>query len=144
MPNQLLEANTNIIAYQMEEYKNWDLVKIFSLFEHFSIQELRDIFTILCIYCLGRENHKINAVCFPSFHNGCNPACKVWCRLWTGELRKTSSFQIFRSEVKRWQLTNCPYRLCKNYITNLGFIKLVRYIVDCLFYLIADFSYLLL
>ena len=49
MPNQLLEANTNVIAYQMEEYKNWDLVKIFSLFEHFSIQELRDIFTILCI-----------------------------------------------------------------------------------------------
>ena len=84
MPNQLLGANADVIAYQMEEYKNSDLVKIFSLFEHFSIQELRGIFTILC-YCLGRENHKINAVCFPPFHNGCNSACKVWRRLWTGE-----------------------------------------------------------
>ena len=37
------------------------------------------------MYCQGTslvllsENHKINALCFPSFHNGCNPACKVWC-----------------------------------------------------------------
>ena len=39
------------------------------------------------------------------------------------ELRKTSSYQIFRSEIKRWRPTNCPCRLCKNYIGNLGFIN---------------------
>ena len=33
------------------------------------------------MYRLGKPN----AVCFPPFHNGCNPACKVWCRLQTGE-----------------------------------------------------------
>ena len=40
------------------------------------------------------------------------------------ELRKASSYQIFRSEIKRWRPTNCPYRLCKNYIGNLGFINI--------------------
>ena len=58
------------------------------------------------------------------------------------ELRKASSYQIFRSEIKQWRPTNCPCRLCKNYIGNLGFIntssQLVRYIVECIFYLIAD------
>ena len=39
------------------------------------------------------------------------------------ELRKASSYQIFRSEIKRWRPTNCPCRLCKNYIGNLGFIN---------------------
>ena len=37
------------------------------------------------------------------------------------ELRKASSYQIFKSEIKRWRPTNCPCRLCKNYIGNLGF-----------------------
>ena len=40
------------------------------------------------------------------------------------KLRKASSYQIFRSEIKRWRPTNCPYRLCKNYIGNLGFINI--------------------
>ena len=49
MPNQWLAANANIIAHQMEECKNSDLVLTFSLFEHISIQELCGIFTILSI-----------------------------------------------------------------------------------------------
>ena len=40
------------------------------------------------------------------------------------KLRKASSYQIFRSEIKRWRPTNCPCRLCKNYIGNLGFINI--------------------
>ena len=31
----------------------------------------------LLMYVLLRENHKVNAVSFPSFHNGCNPTWKV-------------------------------------------------------------------
>ena len=34
---------------------------------------------------LFRENHNINAVCFPTFYSGCSPACEVWCRVRTGE-----------------------------------------------------------
>ena len=40
------------------------------------------------------------------------------------ELRKASSYQIFRSEIKRWRPTNCPGRLCKNYIGSLRFINI--------------------
>ena len=40
------------------------------------------------------------------------------------ELRKASSYQIFRSEIKRWRPTNWHCRLCKNYIGNLGFINI--------------------
>ena len=32
------------------------------------------------------------------------------------ELRGIKSFQVFKSEIKAWRPTNCPCRLCKNYI----------------------------
>ena len=42
----------------------------FPLFEQFYTKQVRGIFTIICTV-------QINAVCFPSFHNDCNPACKA-------------------------------------------------------------------
>ena len=58
---------------------------------------------------------------------GQNPISYFGSVIWNSipfELRKASSYQIFRSEIKRWRPTNCPYRLCKNYIGNLGFINI--------------------
>ena len=40
------------------------------------------------------------------------------------ELRGINSFQVFKSEIKAWRPTNCPCRLCKNYIGNLGFVNI--------------------
>ena len=40
------------------------------------------------------------------------------------ELRGINSFQVFKSEIKTWPPTNCPCRLCKNYIGNLGFVNI--------------------
>ena len=40
------------------------------------------------------------------------------------ELREINSFQVFKSEIKAWRPTNCPCRLCKNYIENLGFVNI--------------------
>ena len=39
------------------------------------------------------------------------------------ELRKASSYQFFRSEIKPWRPTNYLCRLFKNYIGYLGFIN---------------------
>ena len=40
------------------------------------------------------------------------------------ELREMNSFQVFQSEIKTLRPTNCPCRLCKNYIENLGFVNI--------------------
>ena len=40
------------------------------------------------------------------------------------ELRGINSFQVFKSVIKAWRPTNCPCRLCKNYIGNLGFVNI--------------------
>ena len=52
-----------------------------------------------------------------------------------GELREIDFFQVFKSKIKALRPTNCPCRLCKNYIKKLGFVsivsQLIRYI--CVF-----------
>ena len=74
----------------MEEYKNSSLVVILHCLNSF---QHTNYVAFLLLYV--RENHKINAVCFPSFHNGCNPACKEWRRLRTGEYKNFNFRFIF-------------------------------------------------
>ena len=81
-----------------------------------------------------RNNHNYNLrseseLLLPNVNTvfkGQNPVSYFGSVTWNStpfELRKASSYQIFRSEKKRWRLTNCACRLCKNYRGNLGFIN---------------------
>ena len=81
VPDQLLTANTDVVSYHIKEYKNSGLVGILNCLNSF---QHNNYVAFSLLYILLRENRKINAVCFPSFHGGCNPAYKLWCRLWTG------------------------------------------------------------
>ena len=38
------------------------------------------------------------------------------------ELKELTSVAAFRKGIKEWKPKNCPCRLCKKYISNLGFI----------------------
>ena len=40
------------------------------------------------------------------------------------ELRGINSSQVFKSGIKAWRPTNCPCRLSKNYIGDLGFVNI--------------------
>ena len=40
------------------------------------------------------------------------------------KLKEINYFQVFKSEIKAWRPTNCPCRLCKNYVENLGFVNI--------------------
>ena len=91
VPNKLLAVIANTSFYQIEEFKNSSLVVILHCLNSFQHNNY-GTFTIH-IYCLGKT---WNAFCFPSFHNGCNPACKRWHRLSTREymtIKTTRSVQ---------------------------------------------------
>ena len=46
---------------------------------------------------------------------------KSWILL-TGEYKNSTSLKEFKTKVKNWVPLNCPCRLCKTYIQNIGFI----------------------
>ena len=47
---------------------------------------------------------------------------KVW-KLVTDEIKNASSLLVFKSRIKTWTSDNCPCRLCKTFVKNLGFIE---------------------
>ena len=46
---------------------------------------------------------------------------KIW-ELITHVIRQIDSFKRFKKEIKKWKPTNCPCRICKSYISSVGFL----------------------
>ena len=46
---------------------------------------------------------------------------KIW-ELIPTEIKNSNSLAAFKSRIKMWVPNDCPCRLCKVYVTNLGFI----------------------
>ena len=46
---------------------------------------------------------------------------KIWDILPT-ELKKIVSATLFKKKICEWAPQNCPYRLCKTYVQNIGFL----------------------
>ena len=46
---------------------------------------------------------------------------KIWDILPT-ELKRIVSPTLFKKKIREWALKNCPCRLCKTYVQNIGFL----------------------
>ena len=46
---------------------------------------------------------------------------KIWEQI-PSDLKEAESIEVFKSRIKNWIPDNCPCRLCKTYIHNVGFI----------------------
>ena len=46
---------------------------------------------------------------------------KIWMLI-PKEIRKASTLEVFKQQIKLWKIKNCPCRLCKRYIARVGFI----------------------
>ena len=49
----------------------------------------------------------------------------VWDNMMPKSMKKISNIDDFKKNIKLWIPTNCPCRLCKTYIPNLGFATIV-------------------
>ena len=47
---------------------------------------------------------------------------KIW-KLVTDEIKNASSLLVFKYRIKTWTTDNCPCRLCKTFVKDLGFIE---------------------
>ena len=50
-----------------------------------------------------------------------NLGTKLWDIL-PENIKKDESLQEFKNEIKYWTLLNCPCKLCKTYIANVGYV----------------------
>ena len=60
-----------------------------------------------------------------SVYNGTEAASylepKIWMQI-ASEIQNTKSLEGFKREIKKWKQTDCPRRVCKIFIPNLGLI----------------------
>ena len=70
---------------------------------------------------------------------------KIW-EMVPPDIRKISSFPLFKSKIKKWVPKNCPCRKCKVFVPKLGFLWHFHYFVSwpprnedcsCLFYFVS-------
>ena len=58
-------------------------------------------------------------------YNGSESISNLGPRIWNlipNKLKELESVNLFKKEIKKWRPTNCPCRLCRTYIPNLGFV----------------------
>ena len=46
----------------------------------------------------------------------------IW-NLIPAEMKYLDSLETFKSKIRMWKPNNCPCRICKNYIPNVGFLE---------------------
>ena len=51
----------------------------------------------------------------------CYCAPQLW-NLVPTEIKDTPFLSTFKKKIKSWHCDNCPCRLCKTYIANVGFV----------------------
>ena len=60
-----------------------------------------------------------------SVYNGSESIAYLGPKIWNmvpSELKEMSSISSFKKQIKEWHPSNCPCRLCKRYLGNIGFI----------------------
>ena len=48
---------------------------------------------------------------------------KIWDII-PGNIKKASSFTIFKNKIKSWVPEGCPCKLCKYYVQGLGYVPI--------------------
>ena len=72
-----------------------------------------------------RRNDSFNIRRVHSVRNGTESLSYLGPKIWNilpNEIKSANSLKIFKTKIKNWIPKNCPCRLCKSYIPNVGFI----------------------
>ena len=72
-----------------------------------------------------RHSSKFTISRIESVYNGSESIAYLGTKIWNmvpSELKEMSSISYFKKAIKEWYPSNCPRRLCKRYLENIGFI----------------------
>ena len=94
--NDLSPLNVTELFEQSNE-QHYDLRK----YSHFTVPPVRTVY------------HGSESISFLGL--------KIWYIL-PDRLKNASSIEAFNMEIKKWKPENCPCRLCKVYVQNVGFV----------------------
>lgn len=86
---------------------------------------MNDIFRIRNRNYITRKNDEFQSHCVKTVHYGTETVSFLGPKLWSilpDEYKKINNLHDFKDKIKSWGPQNCPCRLCKTYIHQVGFI----------------------
>ena len=77
------------------------------------------------IAIIKRETSEFQSECVKTVHYGTETMSFLGPKLWSilpQEYKNIDNLSEFKNKIKNWVPQNCPCRLCKTYIHQVGFI----------------------
>ena len=98
-------------------------VELFKIFKGITNPVLYYIFPLRSVYYNLRYQIDFSVIRANASHFGLNSlqyfALKVW-NVGSPELKNLNNFEMFKSEIRKWEPTHCKCKLCLLYIQNVG------------------------
>ena len=76
-------------------------------------------------HCNLRHTSHLSTDSIHSVHNRTESASYLGAKIWEQipAAIKNKTLDSFKKEIKKWKPNNeCPYRICKTFVSNLGFV----------------------
>ena len=125
--NELLKKDKSISIHHRNIHNV--AIEMYKAKNELSPPFMKEIFDMIC----GPSTRKANTFSRPKVNTvfkGDNSlrifGPIVWNNMLPENLKACSSLSEFKSKIKLWIPENCPCRLCKNYIKDLGFVTISK------------------
>ena len=121
--NELLERDNSVSIHQRN--LQMLLIEMYKVKCGLAPQIMSEVFTLRNkVYDL-RNNTGFSRDRANTVHYGCNSlsflGSKIWDKL-PSYYKNAESLNVFKNRIKMWKTTDCPCRLCKTYVQNVGFV----------------------
>ena len=100
--------------------------EMFKVYRSMSPPIFSELFRRRDIYHNLRSNSNFSMLNVKSAFHGSESISYLGPKIWdivSLELKELTSLNAFKNGTKKWQPKNCPCRLCKQHVLNLGFIS---------------------
>ena len=102
------------------------MIEIYKAINNFPGATIKDLFTRVDYTYSLRRNQDVTIPRVNTSLKGQNSIRYLGAIIWNSlptDIRNIDSLEQFISKIKKWKPVNCPCRLCKTYVKNLGFVN---------------------
>ena len=116
---------TNLSQFIKEISKKTLATEMYKILNVLSPDIMQDIFEIKSNYYNTRDAPAFSSRNIKTVRYGLKTisymAPKIW-NLVPKEMKQVTTLNEFKAKIKIWKLENCPCRLCRTYLPQIGFI----------------------
>ena len=122
--DELLEKDNTVSVHQRNlQFLATELYKVLN---GLSSDLMKDVFTLNDDSGYSTHNKRtLKSRNIKTVRYGTDSLAYLAPRIWElvpNEMKSLESLTAFKTPIKKWKTTNCPCRLCKNYIPQVGFV----------------------